>query len=238
MIEKNSLVSVIIPVYNGEKYIAEALESIFNQDYRSFEIIVVDDGSTDETAQIIGKYDKVRYIYQSNQGVSSARNKGVAVSSGETIAFLDSDDYWPENRLTVIVRYLDRHPEVGYVLGKQMMFVESGCAVPAWVKVEWLTEPQDASNTGVLMMRRVTFDCVGFFNKDYQGGEDTEWLVRASELGVPMERLPDVVLHRRIHGENLSAHMIQMRKDNLIKISRELIRRKRKKIKSHYGKTK
>ena len=217
---------------------AHAVESVFKQDYQSFEVILVDDGSTDRTAQIIGKYDKVQYIYQPNQGVASARNTGIAASRGEILAFLDSDDYWPPNRLTVTVRYFQQHPEISYVLGKQMMFVESGCAVPPWVKAEWLTELQDASNMGVLVVRRVTFDCVGLFNKDYKGGEDTEWLVRASEVGVPMARLPEVVLHRRIHGGNLSVNMIQMRKDNLMRISRESIRRKKKERKSHYDRTK
>ncbi len=231
MIEENPLVSVIIPVYNGEKYVAYALESVFKQDYQPFEVILVDDGSTDRTAQIIGKYDNVQYIYQSKQGVSSARNKGIAASRGEIITFLDSDDYWPTNRLTVTTRYLDRHSEVGYVLGRQMMFVESGCAVPAWVKAEWLTEPQDASNTGVLVARRVTFDCVGSFNKDYKGGEDTEWLVRASEAGIPMARLPEVILHRRIHGGNLSVQMIKVRKANLMRITKESIRRQQEREK-------
>ena len=231
MIKENPLVSVIIPVYNGEKYVAYALESVFKQDYQPLEVILVDDGSTDRTAEIIGKYDNVHYIYQTNQGVSSARNTGVAASSGEIIAFLDSDDYWPLNRLTVSVRYFQQHPEIGYVLGKQMMFVESGCPVPAWVKAEWLTVPQDASNTAVLVGRRVAFDRVGLFNKDYRGGEDTEWLVRASEVGVPMARLSEVVLHRRIHGGNLSVHMIQMRKANLMRIARESILRQQEREK-------
>ncbi len=231
MIEENPLVSVVIPVYNGEKYVAHALESVFKQDYQPFEVILVDDGSTDRTAQIIGKYDNVQYIYQSKQGVSSARNKGIAASRGEIITFLDSDDFWQPNRLTVTIRYLDRHPEVGYVLGRQMMFVEPGCTVPPWVKAEWLTEPQDASNTGVLVGRRVTFDRVGLFNKDYKGGEDTEWLVRASEAGIPMARLPEIVLHRRIHGGNLSVQMIKMRKANLMRITKESIRRQQEREK-------
>ncbi len=226
-------VSVIIPVYNGEAYLEEAVESINRQNYTPLEIIIVDDGSTDRTAEIIGKYDNVHYIYQSNQGVSSARNKGVAASRGEIIAFLDSDDFWPLNRLTVSVRCFQQNLDIGYVLGRQMMFVEPGCAVPPWVKAEWLTEPQDASNTGVLVARRVTFDCVGLFNKGYKGGEDTEWLVRASEAGVPLARLPKVILHRRIHGDNLSVQMIKVRKANLMRISRESIRRKKKESKSH-----
>ncbi len=231
MIEENPLVSVIIPVYNGEKYVAHALESVFKQDYQPFEVILVDDGSTDRTAQIIGKYDNVQYIYQSKQGVSSARNKGIAASRGEIITFLDSDDYWPTNRLTVTIRYLDRHPEVGYVLGRQMMFVEPGCAVPAWVKAEWLTESQDASNTAILVVRREIFGRIGLFNIDYFGGEDTEWLVRASEASIPMARLPEVILHRRIHGGNLSVQMIKVRKANLMRITKESIRRQQEREK-------
>jgi GT2 family glycosyltransferase len=109
-----------------------------------------------------------------------------------------------------------------------MMFVEPGCVVPPWVKPEWLEHPQDASNTGVLAARRTAFDRVGLFNKDI-GGEDTEWLVRASEAGVPMARLRELVLYRRIHGENLSLKMLGKRRDNLMRIARESIHRQQRK---------
>jgi GT2 family glycosyltransferase len=95
------------------------------------------------------------------------------------------------------------------------------------VKKEWLEEPQDVSNTGVLVVRRETFERIGTFNEDYRSSEDTEWLLRASEAGIPMARLQEVVLYRRIHGENLSARMIQMREANLIKIARESVHRKK-----------
>jgi glycosyltransferase involved in cell wall biosynthesis len=226
------LVSIIMPVYNGEKYVSQALESLFKDVYRPIEVIAVDDGSSDNTAQIIEEYENVHYIYQDHEGVASARNKGIAVSRGEIIAFLDCDDIWQPNRLTATVSYFQQRPEIGYVLGKEMMFVESGCEVPPWVKPEWLEKPQDASNTGVLVARRATFDLVGLFNA-YIVGEDTEWLVRASEAGVPVARLPEVVLHRRIHEENLSVNMLQMRKDNLMRIARESIHRQQKKRGNH-----
>ena len=222
-----SLVTVIIPVYNGEKYLAEAVESIYRQNYEPLEIIIVDDGSTDDTARVaMGLGRDIHYIFQQNAGPASARNTGIVASRGEIIVFLDSDDFWPPGRLTVTVRYFDQHPEVGYLLGKQMMFVEPGCAVPPWMKSKWLSEPQDASNTAVLAARKVTFDRVGLFNSEYRSGEDTEWFVRASEAGVPMARLPEIILHRRIHGQNLSGHIIQMRKANLMRIARESIRRR------------
>jgi glycosyltransferase involved in cell wall biosynthesis len=219
-----STISVIIPVYNGDKYLAQAFESVFKQDYRQFEITVVDDGSSDNTAQIVRRYDDIKYIYKTNEGVASARNTGIAASNGEIIVFLDSDDFWPPNRLKVTAAYFQKHLEVGYVLGKQIMFVEPGCKAPPWLKSEWLQKPQAASNSGVLAVRRTTFDRVGLFNNSI-GGEDTEWLVRANEAGVPMARLPEVVLYRRIHGENLSIQMFRARKANLMRIARESIHR-------------
>ena len=226
------LVSIIMPVYNGGRFVGQALESVFKDVYRPIEVIAVDDGSSDNTAEIIRRCENVRYVYQDSEGVASARNKGIAVSHGEIIAFLDCDDIWHTNRLTVTVRFFRQHPDTGYVLAKQMMFVEPGCEVPPWVRPEWLEHPQDASNTGVLAARRTTFDRVGLFNKEI-GGEDTEWLVRASEAGIPMARLPEVVLYRRIHGENLSVKMLGMRRDNLMRIARESIRRRQKKDGKH-----
>ncbi len=229
MLGDTSLVSIIMPVYNGEKYVAQALESVFKDFYRPIEVIAVDDGSTDNTAQIIGHYDDVQHIYQTNQGVSSAINKGIAASSGELIAFMGCDDLWQSNRLTATVSYFHQHPETDYVLGKLMMFLETGCDVPSWVRPEWLKAPQEASNTGVMVARRAVFDHVGLFNKGRNSGWETEWLVRANEAGVPMARLPEVVLRRRIHGENLSAKRMRMRKDNLMSIARESIRRQQDK---------
>jgi glycosyltransferase involved in cell wall biosynthesis len=84
------LVSIIMPVYNGGKYAGQALESVFKDAYRPIEVIVVDDGSSDNTTEIIGRYDNVRFVYQDNEGVASARNKGITISRGEIIAFLDS----------------------------------------------------------------------------------------------------------------------------------------------------
>jgi glycosyltransferase involved in cell wall biosynthesis len=225
MIKDKPLVSIIMPVHNGERYIAQAIESALKDFYRPIEVIVVDDGSSDNTAQIIEQFEDVSYIYQDNGGVASARNKGITVSRGEIIAFMDCDDIWQPNRLTVSVSYFHQHPEIGYVLGKQMMFLEPGCGVPPWVEPHWLVEPQDVSSTAALTVRRATFARVGLFNEEYRSGEDTEWLVRASETGVSMARLPEVVIHRRIHGGNLSTKTLQMRKANLMRIARESIRR-------------
>src|SRR5919112_2696990 len=124
------LVSVIVPVYNGERYLAAALQSIFEQDYRPFEVIVVDDGSVDDTAKIARSFQQIHYIYQSNQGAAAARNAGVATAQGELIAFLDADDVWVPNKLSVQADYLFRHPEVGYVVARGRHFLESEANFP------------------------------------------------------------------------------------------------------------
>ena len=109
----NSAVSVIIPSYNCEPFLAEAIESVFAQTYRPKEVIVVDDGSTDQTAAIARSYKEVQYIYQANQGPAIARNNGIATARGDFIAFIDHDDMWLPNKLEVQIEYLLEHPYVG-----------------------------------------------------------------------------------------------------------------------------
>ena len=106
------LVSVIIPTYNRAWTLKKAIDSVLKQDYKNFELIIVDDGSTDETEALVKKYEKpVRYIQQPNMGVSAARNKGISASSGTLIAFLDSDDYWYPEKLSVQVEFFNKNPD-------------------------------------------------------------------------------------------------------------------------------
>ena len=221
------LVSVIIPTFNREGFLPQALESAFAQDYRPIEIVVVDDGSTDGTVDLLRAWPDVLCIRRPHRGVSAAYNTGIASSRGSILAFLDSDDLWPANRLTVAIAHFEAHPEIGYVLGRQILFAEPGCQVPSWVKPEWVAVPQDASNTGALLARRETFLRVGGLNTEFASGEDTEWLVRASEAGVPMTRLPEVLVQVRLHGANLSVETFASRKANVFRIARESIHRRR-----------
>ena len=109
-------VSVIIPAYNGDRYISEAIDSVLAQTYTNYEIIVVDDGSTDNTSQVVKAYgDRVRYIYRENQGVASARNLGIAKAEGEYIAFLDQDDLFFPNKLSEQLNCFELHPEAGII---------------------------------------------------------------------------------------------------------------------------
>ncbi len=114
----NPLVSVILPVFNGERFLAEAIESVLQQGYRPIEIILVDDGSTDSTPRIAGSFaDHVRYYYQPNAGPAAARNLGIRMASGEFIAFIDADDLWPEDKLAMQMRCFEAFPTVEIVQG-------------------------------------------------------------------------------------------------------------------------
>src|SRR5213078_156464 len=114
MTDEQPLVSVIIPVYNGARYLRAALESVFAQTYRPIEVIVVDDGSGDDSGVIAQSFPDVHFIHQENQGVAAARNHGFDAARGEFIAFLDQDDLWTPEKLKVQVNYLLNHPDVGY----------------------------------------------------------------------------------------------------------------------------
>lgn len=197
-----TVVSVVIPVYNGERYLAAALDSVFRQNYRPIEVMVVDDGSNDTSAEIAHSLAEVRYFYQANQGVAVARNVGIANASGDLIAFLDQDDMWATNKLRSQVDYLLTHPEVGYVLARQQTFLEPGADPPSWLKKELLITDSVAFLPGALLVRKEILHQVGGFEPRFRIDNDSEWFFRARDAGVPMAILPEILLYRRIHGSN------------------------------------
>jgi glycosyltransferase involved in cell wall biosynthesis len=220
------LVSVIIPVFNGEKYIGEAVESVLSQSYSPLELIVVDDGSTDGSASMVQKYDRVRYIYQLNSGVAVARNTGIAAASGEFIAFLDADDLWPPQKLEIQTGYLQKHPSGMYTISKINNFIEPGCNVDPQ-KLQSILE-NDQRGLATIVARKTVFDLIGGFNPRYQVGEDFEWFTRAKEAGIPMVILPEVLLQRRIHNSNISLTQIQVCKANMLQAIKESLNRKKR----------
>ena len=204
MSDDNKIVSVIIPVYNGGRYLAEAIKSVLDQNYRPIEIIVVDDGSTDGSADVARSFsESVHYFYQPNQGVAVARNTGIKSSSGDLIAFLDADDLWAQSKLSVQVDFLLMHPDIGYILGRQQNFLESGIDKPFWLRREHLLNDH-VGFLPTLMIRRRIFDRVGLFNPDYIISSDVEWFSRVKDACIPMMVVPEIVLYRRIHDTNLS----------------------------------
>ena len=205
MTEEHPLVSVIIPVYNGARYLRAALESVFGQTYRPFEVIVVDDGSADNSGDIAHSFSEVRYIRQANQGVAAARNNGIEAARGEFFAFLDQDDLWTSEKLKLQIAHMQSHPEVSYTLTQQQFFLEPGETIPTWFRKELLSEVHTGWVLGTLVVRRAAFEQIGNFATGYSAASDGDWFFRAKAAAVPMAVVPELLLLKRIHGANESA---------------------------------
>jgi glycosyltransferase involved in cell wall biosynthesis len=220
----DSLVTVIVAAYNGERFLSQALESVFSQDYDPFEVVFVDDGSTDGTGEIAQSFP-VRYLHQENQGLPAARNAALRVARGEFVAFADDDDLLPPSKLTVQARFLSEHPETGCVLGRQEWIVEDGVQAP-----ELKRDPIFGELGGIqlvsAMFRRAVLDELGGFDPTYRYAEDRDLFVRMRERGVEIEVLPDVVLHKRLHGSNMT--MNQPESHPLLRSLKEKLERERK----------
>ena len=219
------LVSIVMPVFNGARYIGDALQSAFAQKYRPIEVIVVDDGSTDITAEVVRSFTEVIYMYQSNQGVAAARNKGISVARGEFIAFLDADDLWTPNKLTLQIDWLLEHTHVGYVAAKFRNFLEKGVERPRWIKEEQLSEEQ-VGGVPNLVVRRSVFEKIGSFDAVCRSGSDLDWVLRAKDAGIRGAALPHILLYRRIHDSNVS-HQWQGSRTLLMKSLRASVNRQR-----------
>ena len=229
---ESSLVSVIIPVFNGEKYLAEALHSVSTQTYCPAEVIVIDDGSTDRTRDIARSFANVGYIYQKNQGVAVARNTGIGASNGHFIAFLDHDDYWTPNKLEVQMNYLVAHPDVNLVMTHERIVLEKGIEKPSWLREELLTGDHPGFRLGTAVLRRHVFDQIGLFNPELWIGEDGEWFFRMKEAGIEPAMLSEVLYYRRVHSNNLSANAVQS-SDVLLRVIRQTLQRRRENQEHH-----
>ncbi len=189
----NSLISVIVPTYNRQKYIKKALDSVLFQSYQNFEIIIVDDGSTDDTKSVVEDYLKdprVFYLYQSNQKVSMARNNGIKNSRGEYIALLDSDDYWLDSKkLEKQVNFFENNPEYLLTSGGIIRVDESGRELS---RVLNPTSDRDIKESMLFscllapsgaMFRKSIFERIGGFNNSSDLSEDWEFFLEIGRLG-------------------------------------------------------
>jgi glycosyltransferase involved in cell wall biosynthesis len=220
-------VSVVVPIYNGERYLKDAIESIFRQDYRPLEVIAIDDGSTDGGRAIVEAFPEIRYIYQQNAGVACARNAGIAAARGEVIAFLDQDDWWASNKLHLQVAALREHPGAGYALAREQVHLEAGTGWPPWIRREAVENGELIGLPGTWLVRRTVFDKVGVFNPEYVMGCDTEWLIRAREAGIERVIVPEVLLYWRVHAANASYNQHQRQKE-FFRILKTAMDRKRR----------
>jgi glycosyltransferase involved in cell wall biosynthesis len=213
-------VSVVIPAYDREGTLREALESVLAQGVPDVEVVVVDDGSTDGTAAVAERLAGVRCLRRPHRGPAAARNAGVAAAGGELLAFLDSDDLWAPGKLAAQLALLDAHPEVAMVFGLVDQFVTDGADRIT------VSGPQPAYLSGLMLARRAAFDEVGTFDETLLLGDFIDWLARAREAGLRSALVPEVLLHRRLHGGNLGRGNASARLDYVRVVKARLERRR------------
>jgi glycosyltransferase involved in cell wall biosynthesis len=196
------LVSVLVGAYNAERYLGEALRSVLAQSYRPLELIVVDDGSTDRTAEVAQRHGSVLYAYQENAGNGAARNRAVELASGELFAFLDADDRFVPGKLERQWEALEADPALDLVFGHVREFVSPELTEEqrAAIRPPSPTAPWTAPN--LMLIRREAFFRVGAFSEELRVGVTVDWYARALEGGLRSLMLPDVVLERRLHLDN------------------------------------
>jgi glycosyltransferase involved in cell wall biosynthesis len=195
-------ISVVIPAYNSERYVAEAIESALGQSHPPAEIIVIDDGSTDGTAEIVRRFsDRVHYLHQENGGIGNARNRGVQLAQCSFLSFVDSDDAWTKDKLSLQLQLFNSVPELDMVFGHAAQVVTGD----AWDNRNANLSRMDlvpAIIPGGILIKRESFFRVGAFRTDTKVGEFIDWYARAIELGLKSRVTPDLVLWRRLHDSN------------------------------------
>jgi GT2 family glycosyltransferase len=215
------LVSVIIPVYNSAKYIHKAIDSVLEQTYSNYEIIVVDDGSTDETRQKLQPYrDKIRYVFQENQGSAVARNLGINLAKGDLVAFLDSDDLWsmPE-KLEKQVACFQENPDLGGIntgwriidgAGKHIKTVQPWHKAPQLDLETWLKKK--CVRTSAMMFRHSWLEKVGGFDPELRQSHDVDLILRLSLAGCKTEWLKEETVCYRQHDLNTTKDSLKQAK--------------------------
>lgn len=241
-------VSVIIPTYNRAIHIGRAVESIFTQTYQDFEIIIIDDGSTDNTKDVLfGYHDRIKYIYQTNKGVSSARNRGIKEARGEYLAFLDSDDIWLPTKLEKQIKLFHKDPTIYLVYSYARYFDRdnnSDFIRPQHISksFEDFLYAETVLPTSSVMLRKEAIDKVGLFDEQLPSIEDYDLWLRISQK-FKVDFISEILVEKNNYPGNLSNNRVKMYvgqvgvcKNILTRFEKEIDKKKilEKEAKNHY----
>ncbi len=220
-------VSVVIPCFNGARHLANAVESVLTQKHGSLDIVVVDDGSTDETRAVAKKLgNSIRLVtHEENRGLAPARNSGLQAATGEIISFLDVDDLWLPQKLAIQLPLLLSQPELDGVwgMGQIMMLADSPHHPLQFHPTE---PPKHWPQLGCFLFRRRLFDQLGSFDIRQSHADDIDLLSRAQAAGMLIQQHKDVVMHWQRHDKNMTNDVGPARKDFIAAIKRSLERKR------------
>lgn len=217
---QEALISCIVPVHHGERYLQEALDSILGQTYRPLEIIVADDGSTDGTPEVAASYgEQIRLLTQATAGPAATRNLGLSAAQGEFVAFLDADDLWHPEKLARQIARIQIRPELDLCVTHVRVFWTSDLiGEETCYQGHPRTQPVPGYTTTTLLARRILFETVGHFNTALWFADATDWFLRAAERGAVMELLSDVLVYHRMHQANLTRRLTSASRDEFLRV--------------------
>jgi glycosyltransferase involved in cell wall biosynthesis len=219
------MISVVIPVFNAERYIAQAIDSVLGQTLAADEIVVVDDGSTDATAEIVRRYQhRVKYRVQQNQGPGAARNLGIRETTGDLLAFLDADDLWLPEKLRLQKAALDADAALELVFCHMSQFRENA---PEEAFAIGGQQVQPSPLISCMLARRTSFDKIGPLRMDLKA-EFVDWYLRAGEASLKMRTLDDLLVKRRLHSANFTLANADLRREYVHLLKASLDRRRAK----------
>lgn len=226
---KKPLISCVVPSYNSEKYLRDALSSILGQTYRPLEIIIADDGSTDGTADVAAIYgNAIRFFSQDTSGPAATRNFGLTNASGEFVAFIDADDLWHREKLEKQMARFEQRPELDLCITYARMFwSESLIDEETSYREHPRAKQVPGYATTTLLARRKVFDTIGVFDDQYWFGDATDWFIRAKERGLIIELVPEVLTYHRMHESNLTRRRSTDSRDEFLMIVKKSLDRRR-----------
>jgi glycosyltransferase involved in cell wall biosynthesis len=223
--KKFPCVDIIIPVHNGRDYIKDAIKSVLNQNYFSFRIILVDDGSTDDTVKIASEFDSVQIIRSAWVGQGQALNIGVSASLADFVAFLDSDDLWMPGKLHSQVNYLLNNPACDGVYGFTVQFKNLKIESSNVQEISFDSPPQSGLALGALLIRKSALQKIGDFSNQLEVNFLLDWHSRVKHSAIRFDLLEEVVLKRRIHERNFTlVHRTSLEKGYINAIKKHLER--------------
>jgi glycosyltransferase involved in cell wall biosynthesis len=221
------LVSVIIPVYNAAKYLAEAIESVLSQTYNNVEVIAVNDGSTDNSLEVLSAYsNRIQIISSANKGIGSARNLAIHQSKGSFLAFLDADDFWELNKLEVQMQVFASNPNLDIVYCSFKEFLSPDMTSELIQKRILKPTAMSGAIAGTSLVKRTAFDKVGLFSEQWKTGEYIDWYARAKEQNLTVKHIDNCLYHRRSHSDNHTFRESESKRDYLHVLKASLDRRR------------
>jgi glycosyltransferase involved in cell wall biosynthesis len=220
-------ISVVIPVHNGERYLAESIQSVLDQGHAALELLVIDNASTDATANVAGTFSSIRYFHLPDKGLSKALNYGLERCRGAFLGFLDADDLWSPNRLAVQLEAFASNPALEMVFGHVEQFISPDLEESAKAKLSIRDKHLPGRYRGTMLIRKESFWRVGPFEPSTDFGEFIDWYMRAADHKIRELMLPDLLTLRRIHGANMGYTDRHKRVEYARVLKRGLDRRRR-----------